>query len=158
MAILNSPLQFIESIPQAARAFTATLVAFSLLNFILDTWHSRRTNYLILTPGLVLWRPWTLLTSPFVEVGLIEVRCAVPAAEGALNRRIQLVISLLFLPLSFRYVERLWGALETTKFVLITVVVSNVIAVFLNVMEHFIIGLDGLFLFVSHHSLFIGRC
>jgi len=137
MAILNSPLQFIESIPQAARAFTATLVAFSLLNFILDTWHPGRTNYLILTPGLVLWRPWTLLTSPFVEVGLIE-----------------LVISLLFLPLSFRYVERLWGALETTKFILITVVVSNVIAVFLNVMEHFIIGLDGLFLFgMSYRGL-----
>jgi len=103
MAILNSPLQFIESIPQAARAFTAILVSFSLLNFVLDNWGSGQ-NYLILTPGLVLWHPWTLLTSPFVEVGLVE-----------------LVISLLFLPLSFRYVERLWGALETTKFVVITV-------------------------------------
>lgn len=62
------------------------------------------------------------------------------------------MISLLFLPLSLRYIERLWGALETTKFVLITVVISNVIAVLLNVLEHFVLGQDGFYLSVTHCS------
>ena len=79
MAVLNSPLQFIQSVPQAARAFTAALVVLSLLNFVLDTSTSDWSNYLVLTPGLVLWRPWTLVTSPFVEVGLIEVCNPAPA-------------------------------------------------------------------------------
>ncbi|KAF8338281.1 eukaryotic integral membrane protein-domain-containing protein [Cantharellus anzutake] len=87
-----------------------------------------RTSDLTLIPALVLWHPWTLVTSPFVELGLIE-----------------LVISLLFLPISLRYFERLWGPLETTKFVLITVVISNIIAVFVNVLQHFLIGLKGIF-------------
>jgi len=135
MAILNSPLQFIQSIPQAARAFTAVLFVLSLLNFVL--YPSGWSEYLELTPGLVLWRPWTLVTSPFVEAGPIEF-----------------VISLLFLPLSLRYIERLWGALETTKFVLITVVISNVIATFLNVLEYFVLGQGRFFLFVmSYHGL-----
>ena len=57
-----------------------------------------------------------------------------------------MALSIVFLPLSLRYVERLWGPVETTKFVLITVGVSNVIAVFINIVEHIAIGLDGYFL------------
>ena len=57
-----------------------------------------------------------------------------------------MALSVVILPICLRYVERLWGAVETTKFVLITVGVSNVIAVFINIVEHVAIGLDGYFL------------
>lgn len=30
--------------------------------------------WIIAVPGYVLWRPWTLLTAPFVESNIIEVR------------------------------------------------------------------------------------
>lgn len=56
------------------------------------------------------------------------------------------------LPISLQYVERLWGALETVKFVFITTVVSNIIAVFVNIIEHFVIGQDGYFLYVDTYN------
>jgi Eukaryotic integral membrane protein (DUF1751) len=59
-----------------------------------------------------------------------------------------MALSIVILPISLRYVERLWGAVETTKFVLITVGVSNIIAVFVNIIEHIAIGQDGYFLCV----------
>lgn len=74
MAILNSPLQFISSIPPAARGFTLALVLASLGRYLLASWFPESPLLLELLPGLVIWRPWTLVTSPFVEVGLIEVR------------------------------------------------------------------------------------
>jgi len=84
---------------------------------------------------MTLWHPWTLITSSFVEVTVLEM-----------------ALSIVFLPLSLRYVERLWGPVETTKFVLITVGVSNVIAVFINIVEHIAIGLDGYFLFAMSYN------
>lgn len=74
MAILNSPLQFISSVPPAARGFTLALVLASLGRFLLTSWFPESPYVLELVPGLVIWRPWTLVTSPFVEPGLIEVR------------------------------------------------------------------------------------
>lgn len=74
MAILNSPLQFISSIPAAARGFTLALALASLGRFLLASWFPESPFVLELVPGLIIWRPWTVITSPFVEVGLIEVR------------------------------------------------------------------------------------
>jgi hypothetical protein len=68
----------------------------------------------------------------------------------SIAKNLQLAVSLIVLPISLQYVERLWGALETVKFVFITTVVSNIIAVFVNIIEHFIIGKDGYFLYVEH--------
>ncbi|KAF9513593.1 hypothetical protein BS47DRAFT_1296004 [Hydnum rufescens UP504] len=130
MAMLNSPLQFVTSIPPAARAFTILLVVSSLLRNLLAVYSPGKQAYLDLVPGLTLWHPWTLITSAFVEVTIVEM-----------------ALSIVILPISLRYVERLWGAVETTKFVLITVGVSNVIAVFVNIIEHIAIGQDGYFLF-----------
>ncbi|KAF8323038.1 DUF1751-domain-containing protein [Clavulina sp. PMI_390] len=137
MAILNSPIQFITSIPPAARGFTIALVVLSLGRILLSQLFPESPFILELVPGLLLWRPWTLVTSSFVEVGLIE-----------------LAVSLVVLPISLQYVERLWGAIETVKFVLVTCVVSNVIAVIVNIVEHFLIGMDGFFLFtMNYHGM-----
>lgn len=35
-----------------------------------------------------------------------------------------------------RYLERLWGAVETAKFIVVTIVVSNIIAVVVNWLEY----------------------
>lgn len=137
MAILNSPLQFIASIPVAARGFTVALIVASLARVLLASWYPETPFILELVPGLVLWRPWTLVTSSFVEVGLIEF-----------------AVSLIVLPISLQYVERLWGAIETVKFVLVTIVASNIITVVVSVVEHIVIGQDGFFLFtLSYHGM-----
>lgn len=86
--------------------------------------------YLVVIPGSVLWYPWTLLTSMFVETHVIE-----------------LVFSLLTVPPSLRYLERLWGSIETAKFIFVTVVASNVIAVGLSWIEFMVLGKPELFLF-----------
>ncbi|KAG8732908.1 hypothetical protein FRC11_010165 [Ceratobasidium sp. 423] len=60
---------------------------------------------------------------------------------------IELILSLLIVPPSLRYLERLWGSIETAKFIFVTVVVSNVIAVGLSWIEYVVIGKAELFLF-----------
>lgn len=50
----------------------------------------------------------------------------------------QLLFTLLVIPASLRYLERLWGAIETLKFIVVTVGVSNIIAVGLNWLEYFV--------------------
>lgn len=47
----------------------------------------------------------------------------------------QLAVTLLFVPPSLRYLERLWGAAETLKFIAFTVTISNIIAFGLNWIE-----------------------
>ncbi|ELU39843.1 eukaryotic integral membrane protein [Rhizoctonia solani AG-1 IA] len=54
---------------------------------------------------------------------------------------------LLVVPPSLRYLERLWGSIETAKFIFVTVVASNVIAVGLSWIEYVVIGKPELFLF-----------
>ncbi|KAF8745217.1 hypothetical protein RHS02_01417, partial [Rhizoctonia solani] len=58
-----------------------------------------------------------------------------------------LILSLLVVPPSLRYLERLWGSIETAKFIFVTVVASNVIAVGLSWIEYVVIGKPELFLF-----------
>lgn len=63
-----------------------------------------------------------------------------------LGERKQFLVSLLTLPLSGRYLERVWGAQELVKFVLFTVVVSNGIALVVSVVESIALGNKQLFL------------
>ena len=48
----------------------------------------------------------------------------------------QLVISLIAVPPSLRYLERLWGTVETIKFIFIPLIISNIIAVAFNWIEY----------------------
>ncbi|KAG8716939.1 hypothetical protein FRC08_008512 [Ceratobasidium sp. 394] len=143
MALLTSPLTIIQQTPPTTKIFTACTVVFSL-GYIMGSYYAppvperSLTNwagpdhfpYLVVLPGSVLWYPWTLLTSVFVETRIIE-----------------LILSLLIVPPSLRYLERLWGSIETAKFIFVTVVASNVIAVGLSWIEYMVIGNAELFLF-----------
>ncbi|KAH9898217.1 DUF1751-domain-containing protein [Cubamyces lactineus] len=124
MAILSSaPLQFVASIPPATRAITAATVVLSFLYYFLRFTGSNTPalSWLILIPGSSIFYPWTLLTSAFVESTIIE-----------------LIFSLVVIPPSLRYLERLWGAIETLKFVAVTITVSNIIAVGLCWLEYMV--------------------
>ncbi len=58
----------------------------------------------------------------------------------------QLLLSLAFLPPTLRYFERLWGAFETAKFIVIVTVASNIIAFFVNWLEFIVTGYSEMFL------------
>ncbi|TKA52396.1 hypothetical protein B0A53_05103 [Rhodotorula sp. CCFEE 5036] len=141
------------SLPPATRALTGLLVACTLLFTLLRLSVSPKDlrnlvgaaggdssllfPWLVLVPGNVGWAPWTLLVSSFVEVNLIEF-----------------LISALTLPLAARYLERVWGAAELVKFVVAVVVVSNVIAVAVNIIEATVLRDKALFLYgMSYHGL-----
>jgi hypothetical protein len=49
---------------------------------------------------------------------------------------------------SLRYLERLWGALETFKFIMVSIAFSNLITVAMNWLEFLITRNADLFLFV----------
>ncbi|KAI0756827.1 eukaryotic integral membrane protein [Daedaleopsis nitida] len=122
MAVLTfAPLQFVSSIPLSTRVVTAATILVSLLYYFL-LWSGDEAfsaPYLVLVPGSSLFYPWTLLTSAFVESTVIE-----------------LAFTLIVIPASLRYLERLWGAVETAKFVVVTIVASNIIAVVVNWLEY----------------------
>ncbi|RXW24039.1 hypothetical protein EST38_g1847 [Candolleomyces aberdarensis] len=59
----------------------------------------------------------------------------------------QLLATLIFVPASLKYLERVWGSIELLKFIVVTIVVSNIIAFGLNWIEYFVIGKPELFLF-----------
>ncbi|CDO72958.1 hypothetical protein BN946_scf185007.g12 [Trametes cinnabarina] len=124
MAILSSaPLQFVASIPPATRAITGATVAVSLLYYFLVFTGSDVASlpWLVLIPGSSIFYPWTFLTSAFVESTIIE-----------------LLFTLIVVPPSLRYLERLWGAVEIIKFVAVTITVSNVIAFGLCWLEYMV--------------------
>ncbi|KAI0785034.1 DUF1751-domain-containing protein [Abortiporus biennis] len=125
MAILSSaPLQFIASIPPVTRAWTAATVVFSLIYYTL-WWSAGRdlqVPYLVLVPGSSIFYPWTFFTSALVETSIIE-----------------LAFTLLVIPASLRYLERLWGAVETLKFIVVSITVSNIIAFGLNWIEYVVL-------------------
>ncbi|KAH7930425.1 DUF1751-domain-containing protein [Leucogyrophana mollusca] len=122
MAILSTPLQYLNSVPPVTRAFTACTVAASSV-YLWIQWTSVVTGpavvpYLTLVPGASLFYPWTFATSALVEISIIE-----------------LVVSLLVVPASLRYFERLWGSIETLKFILVCTTLPNVIAFAFNWIE-----------------------
>ncbi|TBU49924.1 eukaryotic integral membrane protein [Dichomitus squalens] len=122
MAVLSlAPLQFVASIPPTTRAVTAATIVLSLLYYFL-LWTGDETfsaPYLVLVPGSSIFYPWTFLTSAFVESTIFE-----------------LIFSLIVIPASLRYLERLWGSIETAKFVVVTIVASNIIAFVANWLEY----------------------
>ncbi|GAA6059802.1 hypothetical protein JCM10212_003697 [Sporobolomyces blumeae] len=147
--ILNSAV----ALPPATRTLTLALIASSTLYAFVR--FSNASNdpagilvdgpgdagstvpWLTLVPAKVAYAPWTLLTAAFTETNLIEF-----------------LVSLLTLPLCGRYLERVWGAQELVKFVVFTVVVSNVIAVVVSVIESVVLGNKALFLYnTSYHGL-----
>ncbi|KAI8990444.1 DUF1751-domain-containing protein [Trametes punicea] len=124
MAILSStPLQLVASIPPATRVITAATIGLSLLYYFLIFTGSGTASlpWLVLIPGSSIFYPWTFLTSAFVESTIIE-----------------LMFSLIVIPPSLRYLERLWGAVETAKFVVVTITVSNIIAFGLCWLEYMV--------------------
>jgi membrane associated rhomboid family serine protease len=74
--------------------------------------------YMTLVPGSIIYAPWTLLTSAFVETAILEF-----------------IASLIFVPASLKYLERLWGSIETAKFIVVTIVFSNIITMGVNWIE-----------------------
>ncbi|GAA5875441.1 hypothetical protein JCM8547_004406 [Rhodosporidiobolus lusitaniae] len=145
-------LSTLLTLPPATRTLTLTLVSLStlylLLRLSLPT-HDLRTilgasgdaatafPWLVLVPGKVVGRPWTLLTGGFVETNAIEF-----------------FFSLLTLPLAGRYLERVWGTQELLKFVAVVVVVSNLIACVVNAVEATVLGDSQLFLYgMPYHGL-----
>ena len=79
MALLGTPLQTLASIPPATRALALLLVvlssAYQYLRYVDPSQNPASAfPYLVLVPGSSLWYPWTIITSSFVEVTIIEVR------------------------------------------------------------------------------------
>lgn len=62
---------------------------------------------------------------------------------------IQFIFSLATLVLSGRYLERVWGQAAFLYFVFAVVIASNVIAVAVNVLEHFVLRDSGMLLCVQ---------
>jgi membrane associated rhomboid family serine protease len=120
MAVLQSPITFLASVPATTRYFTLATVATSALYAWLQ-WTSPgpvQLPFLVLVPGSSLFYPWTFVTAALVEASLWE-----------------LAITLITIPPTLRYLERLWGSIETLKFIIATVGVSNIIAFGFNWLE-----------------------
>jgi hypothetical protein len=64
----------------------------------------------------------------------------------------QLVVTILFIPPSLRYFERLWGTVETIKFIAVTIVASNIIAFGLSWIEYFVFQ-NPAFAYVRFHYM-----
>jgi len=133
-----SPIQLIASIPPATRFFTTATVLLSLL-FLYLQWKNEATYplpYLALVPGSSLFYPWTFFTSVFVETSIYE-----------------LVFTLIVIPPCLRYLERIWGAVETIKFVVVTATFSNIIAFCVNWIEFALLRNADLFLYgMQYHG------
>lgn len=117
-------LPVVRELPPATRALTLGIAAFSALLFLLRitlsevhpiSWHKDDSAvgfpWLVLVPGASFWYPWTLLTASFCETSWIE-----------------LLVTLVSIPLMGRYFEQLWGPIELLKFAFVVLVGSNLIA------------------------------
>jgi len=66
---------------------------------------------------------------------------------------IELLITLIVIPASLRYLERLWGTIETIKFMVVSIVVSNIIAFAFNWIEFMATRNADLFLYgMQYHG------
>lgn len=137
MAVLSTPLQYIKSVPPVTRFFTAATLASSTL-YLWIRWTTGHTAvaYLTLVPGTSLFFPWTFATSALVEISIIE-----------------LIISLLVIPASLAYFERLWGTVETLKFIIVCVTGPNIIGCAFNWIEFAVTRNADLFLYgMEYHG------
>ncbi|TFK56659.1 eukaryotic integral membrane protein [Heliocybe sulcata] len=156
MAVLSSPLQYITSTPPVTRAFTAATVVCSSLYFWLS-WRNDNAYsapYLTLIPGASIFYPWTFLTAGLVETSVIEASSikSLPPFRVLLTYW-QLAVTLLVVPASLRYLERLWGAVETAKFIAVCIAVPNVISFVFNWIEFIATRNADLFLYgMQYHG------
>ncbi|KAG5651420.1 hypothetical protein H0H81_008704 [Sphagnurus paluster] len=120
MAVLSSPLVLIQSVPPVTRGFTlATILGSGVYAWC--WWNGlalEAAQYLTVVPGSALFHPWTLVTSMFIETTLFEF-----------------IASMIFVPASLKYLERLWGSIETLKFIIVSIGFSNIIAFGFNWIE-----------------------
>jgi hypothetical protein len=86
------------------------------------------------------------LTSALVETSFFEVRHLVYPIAKPLTV-FQLLISLVFVPASLRYLERLWGSIEMLKFLAVTIAIPNVISFALNWLEFIVTRNADIFLY-----------
>ncbi|ESK98203.1 eukaryotic integral membrane protein [Moniliophthora roreri MCA 2997] len=110
MAVLQSPITFIASIPPATRYFTFATIFTSLLYTWMRWKETDISQFLALVSGSSIFYPWTFVTSALLETSILGF-----------------IVSLIVIPPSLRYLERLWGSVEILKFIAVTVGASNVI-------------------------------
>ncbi|KAG9017602.1 hypothetical protein FRB90_000553, partial [Tulasnella sp. 427] len=134
MALLSTPLDTFTSTPPVTKAFTISLLVASLgfqyASYTSTTGKPPYLEWLLLYPGWWIYNPWTIVTCVLVE----------PSVFG-------LIGGLVFTVPSLRYFERLWGTVETIKFIVIVAVVSNAISLVVNYLESFIFGYPEIFLY-----------
>ncbi|KAL5533894.1 hypothetical protein ACEPAG_354 [Sanghuangporus baumii] len=138
MAILSSPLQLLSSTPLTTRCYTGATIVFSFFYQLIrwNDWPPYSTPYITLIPGSSLFYPWTFFTAGLVEVTILE-----------------LLLTLVFVPISLRYLERLWGSLETFLFIVITITVPNIISFIMNWAEFLLTKNADLFLYgMEYHG------
>ncbi|KAJ6503352.1 eukaryotic integral membrane protein [Mycena vitilis] len=136
MAVLPSPLLFLASIPPVTRGFTTATIVASLFYAWLRWNGTTDTPYLTVVPGSSLFYPWTFVTSVLVETSIFE-----------------LIGSLIFVPASLKYLERVWGSVETLKFIAVSVGFSNIIAFGFNWIEYIFTKDADLFLYgMQYHG------
>ncbi|KAK7058379.1 hypothetical protein VNI00_002013 [Paramarasmius palmivorus] len=99
MAVLQSPITFIASIPPVTRYYTFATIFTSLFYAWMRWKETDISQFLALVPG-----------STLLETSIIG-----------------LIFTLVVIPPSLKYLERLWGSVEILKFMAATVGASNVI-------------------------------
>ncbi|KAK1925279.1 eukaryotic integral membrane protein-domain-containing protein [Papiliotrema laurentii] len=139
-------LPFLQTVPLATRLLTLTLVLTTIAAFVLDAYVRQDSSdesvlglnipWLVLVPGVSWKYPWVLLTSGFVELSIVE-----------------LVVSAITLPLACRYLERIWSARELVRFVIVTIVGSNVIAFGFSWLTYLVLGQMDAFEGLPYHGL-----
>ncbi|KAG8903318.1 hypothetical protein FRB99_003450 [Tulasnella sp. 403] len=139
MAFLSTRFDALLNTPPATRVIAGLILVSSLgyqyLSYTSGIVPPATTfPYILLVPGSVIYYPWTIISSVFVEASVLE-----------------LLFSLIFVFLSLRHLERLWGTFETVKFVLVTCGVSNVLALFINYVEFMVIGREEIFLYGMYY-------
>ncbi|RSH88201.1 uncharacterized protein EHS24_000732 [Apiotrichum porosum] len=130
-------LPFLQTVPWGTRILTALLVVSSLLQYSLaavvrrnsavDPSYGHELPWLVLIPKTSWKFPWTLLTSGFVELNIIEF-----------------LVALVAVPFGCRYLERLWGMRELLRFAAVVIVGSNVIAFGFSWLTYFVLGSEDL--------------
>ncbi|KAH9997708.1 eukaryotic integral membrane protein [Russula compacta] len=150
-----SPLQLIASIPPVTRFFTAATLLLSLFYLYLQ-WKNEATYpvpYLTLVPGSSLFYPWTFSPPSLSRLAYMRSAPMHPSSVSPSNPTSQLIFTLIFVPSCLRYLERLWGAVETIKFVVVTVTFSNIIAFGVNWIEFAVLKNADFFLYgMQYHG------
>lgn len=142
-------IPFFSELPPATRGLTGAIVAFSVFLFLLRittsgvhpiAWHKDDSAvdfpWLVLVPGASFWYPWTLLTSSFCETSWLE-----------------LILTLVSIPLMGRYFEDLWGGIELLKFAAVVLVGSNIIAWFLAIVQFVVLRTEWILYDTQYHGM-----